>query len=73
MVDPRMNEMAERADIWLRIKPGSDSLWASAMSRYMFEHGYADEAFPAEKSIRLKRIAPRWTRLLCTTPANIPG
>ncbi|MGQ3902365.1 formate dehydrogenase subunit alpha [Mixta calida] len=49
VVDPRMNEMAERADIWLRIKPGSDSLWASAMSRYMFEHGYADEAFLTEK------------------------
>ena len=49
VVDPRRNEMAERADRFLRIKPGSDLVWASAMSRYMFDHGYADEAFLAEK------------------------
>jgi len=49
VVDPRRHEMADRADCYLRIKPGSDLAWASAMSRYMFEHGYADEAFLAEK------------------------
>ncbi|WP_338563578.1 formate dehydrogenase subunit alpha [Erwinia sp. E_sp_B01_3] len=49
VVDPRRNEMAERADSYLRIKPGSDMVWASAMARYMFDHGYADEAFLAEK------------------------
>ncbi|VYU80289.1 formate dehydrogenase subunit alpha [Metakosakonia massiliensis] len=45
VVDPRRHEMAERADLFLQIHPGSDLAWASAMSRYMFEHGYADEAF----------------------------
>jgi formate dehydrogenase major subunit len=49
VVDPRRHEMADRADCYLRIKPGSDLAWASAMSRYMFEHGYADEDFLAEK------------------------
>lgn len=49
VVDPRRNEMAERADCYLRIKPGSDMVWASAMAKYMFDHGYADEAFLAEK------------------------
>jgi formate dehydrogenase major subunit len=41
--------MAERADCYLRIKPGSDLAWASAMSRYMFDNGYACEKFLAEK------------------------
>ncbi|WP_428943700.1 formate dehydrogenase subunit alpha [Pantoea sp. FN060301] len=54
VVDPRRHEMAERADRYLRIKPGSDLVWASAMSRYMFDHGYADEAFLAEKVNQLE-------------------
>lgn len=49
VVDPRKHEMAERADQFLRIKPGTDMVWASAMAKYMFDHGYADEAFLAER------------------------
>ncbi|WP_269563933.1 formate dehydrogenase subunit alpha [Kosakonia radicincitans] len=49
VVDPRRHEMAERADQHLRIHPGTDLVWASAMSRYMFDHGYADEAFLSQR------------------------
>ena len=49
VVDPRRHEMAERADLHLRIHPGSDLVWASAMARYMFDHGYEDAAFLAER------------------------
>jgi formate dehydrogenase major subunit len=49
VVDPRRHEMAERADLYQRIKPGYDMVWASAMARYMFDHGYADEQFLADK------------------------
>lgn len=49
VVDPRRHEMAERADCYLRIAPGSDLVWASAMSKYMFDHGYADETFLAQR------------------------
>lgn len=49
VVDPRRHEMADRADLFLRIKPGCDMVWASAMARYMFDHGYADSAFLAER------------------------
>ncbi len=45
VADPRKHEMAERADIYLHVKPGSDLAWASAMSRYMFDHGYANMDF----------------------------
>lgn len=41
VADPRTNEMAERADIHFRPRPGTDLAWISAMSRYMFDHGYA--------------------------------
>lgn len=43
--DPRKHEMAERADIHLRPNSSTDMVWASALSRYMFEHGYADQEF----------------------------
>lgn len=45
VADIRHNEMAERADIFLRSKPGTDLVWLSALSRYMLEHGYARMEF----------------------------
>lgn len=54
VVDPRRHEMAERADCYLRVKPGTDMVWASAMARYMFDHGYADEKFLAERVIQVE-------------------
>ncbi|MDE3201763.1 MAG: formate dehydrogenase subunit alpha [Acidobacteriota bacterium] len=45
VADPRENEMAERADIHFRPRPGTDLVWISAMSRYMFEHGHAKLEF----------------------------
>lgn len=49
VVDPRKHEMAERADLFLPIRPSTDLVWASAMSRYMFDHGYADLDFLARR------------------------
>lgn len=49
VVDPRKHEMAERADLYLRPRPGSDLVWASALSRYMFDHQLADDAFLAQQ------------------------
>lgn len=45
VVDPRKHELAERADLFLRPKASTDLIWASALSRYMFDHGLADTAF----------------------------
>ena len=41
VADPREHEMAERADIHFRPRPGTDLVWISAMSRYMFDKGHA--------------------------------
>lgn len=45
VADPRTHEMAQRADLHFRPRPGTDLVWLSAMSRYMFDHGHADSAF----------------------------
>ncbi len=41
VADPREHEMAQRADIHFRPRPGTDLVWISAMSRYMFDRGHA--------------------------------
>jgi formate dehydrogenase major subunit len=48
VADPRKHEMAERADIHFRPRPGTDLVWISAMSRYMFENGHAKLGFLEE-------------------------
>jgi formate dehydrogenase major subunit len=45
VADPREHEMARRADIYFRPRPGTDLVWISAMSRYMLDNGHAKEEF----------------------------
>ncbi len=47
VADLRKHEMAERADIFFRPKPGTDLIWLSALSRYMFDHSHARRDFLA--------------------------
>ncbi len=46
--DPRENEMARRADVYLHTTPGTDLIWLSAMSRYILDNGLAATAFLEE-------------------------
>src|SRR5260370_21974066 len=43
--DLRENEMAKRADLFLRPKPGTDLVWLSAITRYILENGLAKASF----------------------------
>ncbi|PMR73911.1 formate dehydrogenase subunit alpha [Billgrantia endophytica] len=45
VIDPRRHEMADRADIFLRPNASTDLILASALSRYLFDHGLADMEF----------------------------
>ncbi len=40
VVDLRKHELGERADLFLRPKPGSDLIWLSAVTRYILEQGW---------------------------------
>ena len=48
VADLRENEMARRADIFLRPKPGTDLVWLSAVSKYILDHGLAADRFLAQ-------------------------
>ena len=43
--DLRENEMASRADLFVRPKPGTDLVWLSAITRYILENGLAKTSF----------------------------
>ena len=45
VADLRKNEMARRADVWFRPKPGTDMVWLSALSRYIIERDLAHKDF----------------------------
>ena len=45
VVDIRRHEMAERADFFMQPKPGTDLIWATAITRYILEQGLANQEF----------------------------
>jgi anaerobic selenocysteine-containing dehydrogenase len=47
VVDPRRTSTAERADLWLRLRPGSDAALALGAVRLMLERGAYDPVFAA--------------------------
>ncbi|MHB8647742.1 MAG: formate dehydrogenase subunit alpha [Thermomicrobiales bacterium] len=45
VMDLREHEMAERADLFLRPHPGTDMVWLSAITKFILDHGLADQPF----------------------------
>jgi anaerobic selenocysteine-containing dehydrogenase len=45
VVDPRRVGLAAKADLWLRVRPGTDAALALAIAGVMIERGWYDEAF----------------------------
>ncbi|WP_046180283.1 formate dehydrogenase subunit alpha [Domibacillus tundrae] len=48
-VDLRRHEMADRADMFIRPKQGTDYVWIAAVAKYMIDQGWHDQAFVDEK------------------------
>ena len=60
VVDPRRHEMAERADLHLRARPGTDMVWASAMPAICSITATPTRRFWPNESTRWRSIASRW-------------
>ncbi len=45
VADLRRHEMAERADIFFRPKPSTDTVWLSGVAKYILDNGLADMDF----------------------------
>jgi formate dehydrogenase major subunit len=53
VADLRCHEMAERADLFLHPRPGTDQVWLSAVTREILERGWAKEDFLRERVLGL--------------------
>jgi anaerobic selenocysteine-containing dehydrogenase len=63
VIDPRTTNLARAADVHLAVRPGTDVAVALAMHRYLFENGFANEAFLREHTRgadRLRERAAEW-------------
>ncbi|KEO83781.1 formate dehydrogenase subunit alpha [Tumebacillus flagellatus] len=49
VADLRKNEMAERANLFIRPKQGTDAIWLSAVAKYIVDQGWQDREFLAAK------------------------
>lgn len=45
VADLRKHEMADRADLFIQPKPGTDLVWLSAITKYIVDKGWADKTF----------------------------
>src|SRR6516165_12559778 len=45
VIDPRNAGLANKADVWLRVRPGTDGALALGLASIMIERGWYDEAF----------------------------
>jgi anaerobic selenocysteine-containing dehydrogenase len=64
VLDPRRTKLAERADLHLALRPGTDLPVALSVIRWLFTTGHADEGFLAKHTTgaeELKRRASAWT------------
>jgi anaerobic selenocysteine-containing dehydrogenase len=50
VVDPRQAGLASKADVWLRVRPGTDGALALGLAHLMLEHGWYDRDFVREWS-----------------------
>jgi anaerobic selenocysteine-containing dehydrogenase len=64
VIDPVATPLARGATAHLAVKPGTDVVVALAIHRYLFEEGFADEAFLAKHTAHaehLRERASEWT------------
>lgn len=59
VVDPRRTPLAERADVWLQPRPGSDCALALSFLHVLFDEGLQDEAFVRDWTVGAKELEER--------------
>lgn len=67
VVDPRPTTMAKRADIWLRIRPGTDAALLLAMLKVIINEGLYDKEFTSKYCMgfdklkeHVQQYSPEW-------------
>ncbi len=77
VVDPRETELAKRAKIWLRVRPGADDALALSMLNVIITEGLIDQPFVRDwthgfeaLADRVKPHTPEWAEPVTWVPAE---
>ncbi len=77
VVDPRRTALAEKADLWLQIRPGADDALALAMLNVVIGEKLYDEPFVtqwthgfAELAAHVKKFTPEWAEPITWVAAD---
>ena len=76
VVDPRRTRMAERADLHLALRPGTDLPLALAVIRWLFEAGRAEGGFLRDHATGAEELARRahpWTVERAAAETGLPA
>lgn len=78
VADPRAIDLTHQADVWLRLKPGTDTALLNGLAHVIWQEGLADDAFIAsrtENSAALQQAilpyTPEYTAAITTVPAAL--
>ena len=76
-VDPKLTWLASRADVWLRVRPGTDGALALAMTNIIVEEGLWDREFVEKWCYGFDKMAeyvkpftPEWAAEICWVDAD---
>lgn len=75
-VDPRETEVARHADVHLAIRPGTNLALMHGLVREVLEHGWIDDSFIAEHTIRLEDVRAAvepWTPEAVAETCGVPA
>ncbi len=56
VVDPRRIELADKADVWMRIRPGTDVALINGIMNIILENGWEDKEFIAERTEQFEQF-----------------
>ncbi len=77
VVDPRENELTKRADVWLRLRPGTDAALALALQHVLIHEQLYDREFVDQwchgfEALRehVRPYTPEWAAAICWVPAE---
>jgi len=73
VVDPRRHEMAERADLFLSPRSGTDLVLLNAVARYIIDQGWEDRAFIAERTREFDRFRDGLARYTLAFAEEVTG
>jgi len=73
VIDPRPIPMAKRADVWLRLRPGTDMALALAMQHVIINEGLYDEEFVEQYCYGFDRLKTHVQRYTPEWAAEVTG